>query len=31
MKLGVHVMHKDNMQSNNGFFLKEKKIERKKI
>ena len=21
MKLGVHVMHKDNLQSNNGFFF----------
>ena len=29
MKLGVHVMHKDNMQSNNGFFFKRKKNRKK--
>ena len=30
MKLGVHVMHKDNMQSNNGFFFFFKEKNRKK-
>ena len=30
MKLGVHVMHKDNMQSNNGFFFFKRKKNRKK-
>ena len=30
MKLGVYVMHKDNMQSNNGFFFFLKEKNRKK-
>ena len=30
MKLGVHFMHKDNMQSNNGFFFLKEKKNRKK-